>query len=481
MMLSRHDNLLVRWGYSNTTNRRTSMPRPIHHTQPPVIPQPADLLDDDWTTEVVPRLPADLAQQARTLKAFQRKRCLPDPTVLLRALLVYVLCLPSGRALGAWAVLLGLADLSETAWRKRLRRANAWLGWLLAELLAPPPVPLAPLPGTARILLIDATCLAQPAGTGDDWRLHTAYDLRAQRLVQLTITDRHTTESLQHFTCQPGDILVADAAYGKRRSIAHVVKQQGDVVARLYPPHCALEQADGQRLDVLPWLRKQEGKVRSRACWVEWQGQRLALRLIAVRLPEEAARAARRRKHRKAKQNGREATLATLEYAGWVLLLTTLAEAEWSDADVARLYRARWQVELVYKRMKQVLELAQLRSKQREVVEATVRLLLIAWALQEAEAGQVRALLPQGLPVEVGVPTEEPRVVSSWLLTVLCLETLRGQVRGTWSAARLRACLPRLQRYLCSRPRKRSHQETEVRAWLAEREVVRARPRLMAA
>lgn len=459
------------------------MPRPRHHTQPPATEQLPTLLDDTWTTEVVPRLPADLAQQARTLKAFQRKRCLPDPTVLLRALLVYVLCLQSGRALGAWAVLLGLADLSETAWRKRLRTANTWLGWLLAELLAPPlpSGPLTPLPGTARILLIDATCLAQPAGTGDDWRLHTAYDLRAQRLVQLTITDRHTTESLQHFTCQAGDILVADAAYGKRRSIAHVVQQQGDVVARLYPPHCALETADGKRLDVLPWLRKQRGDLRSRACWVEWEGLRCALRLVAVRLPEEAARAARRRKQRRAKQNGREATLATLEYAGWVLLLTTLAEAQWSDGDVARLYRARWQAELVYKRMKQVLELAQLRSKQREVVEATVRLLLIAWALQEEEAGQVRALLPQGLPVEVGVPSEEPGVVSSWLLTVLCLETLCGQVRGQWSAARLRACLPRLQRYLCSRPRKRSHQETEVRAWLASRAPTPARPILKAA
>ena len=164
-----------------------------------------------------------------------------------------------------------------------------------------------------------------------------------------------------------------------------------------------------------------------------------------------------------------------------MLLLTTLDQAAWSDEDVARLYRARWQAELVYKRMKQVLELAQLRSKQREVVEATVRLLLIAWALQEEEAGQVRALLPQALPEEVGVPSEEPRVVSSWLLTVLCLETLRGQVRGQWSAARVRACLPRLARYLCSRVRKRVHQETEVRAWLASRDPARARPRLMAA
>src|SRR3954451_17129067 len=99
------------------------MPRPSHHTQPAAPSQPASLLDDTWTSEVVPRLPPDLTHQAHSLNAFQRKRCLPDPILLLRALLAYVLCLHSGRALGAWAVLLGLADLSETAWRKRLRTA----------------------------------------------------------------------------------------------------------------------------------------------------------------------------------------------------------------------------------------------------------------------------------------------------------------------------------------------------------------------
>lgn len=459
------------------------MPRPLYHTDAVPSEQPPALLTDNWTSEVVPRLPPDLDIQAMTLKAFQRKRNLACPSDLLRALLAYVLCLTSTRALGAWAVLLDLADLSETAWRKRLRSANGWLAWLLADLLtAPPPLlPPAPLPGHGRILLCDATRLAQPAGTGDDWRLHTAYDLRAQRLAQVTITDRHTAESLEHFTCQAGDILVGDCAYGKRRNVAHVVGQQGDVVARLYPQHCALEQADGQRVEVLPWLRKRGGELRSRVCWVSWEGQRYRVRVVAVRLPPEVARTARRRKQQRAKEKGRKVALVTLELAGWVLLLTTLAEAEWPDGDVARLYRARWQAELVYKRMKQVLDLAQLRSKQREVVEATVRLLLIAWALQEEEAAQVRTLLPQGLPAEATLSAAEPEVVSSWLLTVVCLETLRGQVRGMWTAARLRACLPRLERHMCSRVRKRVHQETEVRAWLATRGPACARPLLNAA
>jgi hypothetical protein len=96
-----------------------------------------------------------------------------------------------------------------------------------------------------------------------------------------------------------------------------------------------------------------------------------------------------------------------------------------------------------------------------------VRTLLIAWALHEGTTTLLRTLLSAtALP--------EMAVVSSWLLSGLGLDTLRQQVQGRWSDARLQACLPRLRRFLCSRPRRRVHQESTVRAWLEHR--ARARP-----
>ena len=148
---------------------------PVHHTDRVAVVQPECVGGDTWATEVVPRLPAALAAQARTLTAFQRVRGVATPTDLLRAMFAYVLGALSTRRLGAWAVLIGLADISEVAWRKRLRACNAWLLWLLSDLLAVSGTPAVPaVAGTRRGLLSEATRRRQPGGTGDDWRVHGA-------------------------------------------------------------------------------------------------------------------------------------------------------------------------------------------------------------------------------------------------------------------------------------------------------------------
>jgi hypothetical protein len=86
---------------------------PTYSTERVVEIQPPCLEGDIWPTEVVPRLPANLVEQARVHKAFQRVRGIATPYDLLRGLLAYVLGPLSTRRLGAWAVLIGLADISE--------------------------------------------------------------------------------------------------------------------------------------------------------------------------------------------------------------------------------------------------------------------------------------------------------------------------------------------------------------------------------
>jgi hypothetical protein len=216
---------------------------------------------------------------------------------------------------------------------------------------------------------------------------------------------------------------------------------------------------------VLAWRRASEGSTRAGHGWCRWERQRSGVRLRATRLSPAAA-AARRRVRRQAQQKGRTpSTTALWLAAGW-LVSTPWAAAAWPWAAVLRLYRARWPVARRLKRMPQLLRRNQLRSTHPTSVAATVRALRVAWALQEGRRSARRAHLPTGTPTT-------PRAVRRGGFVGRGRETLRQPVQGTWSPTRLRACLPRLRRFLVLPPRRREHQETAGRAWLKGRKIAR--------
>jgi hypothetical protein len=448
-------------------------------------------LGDLWETEIVPQLPANLDEQACLLKALQRTREIDRASDLLRGLLAWVLGRCSFRQLGAWAVILGVADISEGAWRKRVRLCGDWLHWLLTELVGKAERKERE-EGKPRVILVDGTSLGETGGTGDDWRVQLAYDLVAGRFVQVQIGDRTFAETLVGLPGQPGDLFVADRNYGKRDNLVAVDGLQAATLLRLSPQHCRLEQADGTTFAVVPWLQAQgeEGEICETESYAAQGTERVQVRVLALRLPDEVAERARQRVLARAKRKKQVVRPETVFLAGWVLLVSTLSPSDWSARELFWLYRHRWQIELLIKQMKQFLLLVQLRSHHLETVRTAILAALVAWVLQEEEgqallrqlicgleAGQeslVHAYLPLLEQWEAGELDEEatltPRpTVSLWGILVSCTTRWRGVVLGQWSLARVQWCLPRLRRFFCPSPRRRLHHRLGFQAWVQQR------------
>jgi len=82
---------------------------------------------------------------------------------------------------------------------------------------------------------------------------------------------------------------------------------------------------------------------------------------------------------------------------------------------------------------------------------------------------QLGAEETQGEPVVMtgaGWQATQDGPLSEWLLAEISVDLFCQQLRGSYSAARYRVCLPRLQRFLCTGHRQRPHLYSQVCCWL---------------
>jgi hypothetical protein len=445
------------------------------------LPLPSEE-ENDWQ-EVLARLPEGWREQARQLRALLRQREIKSPEDLLRGLLAYQLHHYSFRQLGAWSLMSEVADISETAWRGHLQQSGPWLEWILTRALAvnTARTPWLVAKGLRRVVLVDGTHLRCLGPKGETWRIHTAFDLLAGRLTELQVTDRFVGEDWQRFDLQEGDLVVSDSMNGYQEHIAAQRSKKVHVAVRFFPKTLPLWDEEGHRRDVLKWLKGRHapaGRVCSRKVWLHAEdGSKVALRLVGLRLTQEQTATSQRRKKHKASQHNRKPQADTLYLAGWLLVVTSLPEQEWSDAQVLALYRARWHIELLFKRLKQLLDMHRLRCENAAAIKASIVLFLLCWVLQEEDATQARLVLQemqdQLLDPQQGIAMPQPQqgqqdAISEWTLTSICLDLLRHAVHGHISLARFRACLPRLQRFVRGSPRQRTHWFSQVCGWLRQ-------------
>ncbi len=133
-------------------------------------------------------------------------------------------------------------------------------------------------------------------------------------------------------------------------------------------------------------------------------GNPIAGRVVTTKLPAPVAAKAERRAAKTAARKSREIDPRTLQAAHFVMIFTTLPETMLGAREVLELYRYRWQIELAFKRLKQLLKLGRLPHKQPAAARAWILAKLVVALLLETLYRNARAVSPWGYRLSVPAP-----------------------------------------------------------------------------
>jgi hypothetical protein len=362
--------------------------------------QSGNAADEDWDLLVsfFPRGWRDLALSSGALKGLRQDK---SEEKLLRVLLLHVGCGLSMRETVVRARQADLADLSAVALFKRLRKSGDWLQKLCQALFEERGIRNTRAGGRA-LRLIDSTVIKEPGKTGSLWRIH--YSLRWPRLKcdYFKITEVQgdgNGDSLMQFPLKAGEYVLADRGYCQASGLHYASSKGAYLMVRLNPEGIRLQSSKGVALQ-LPQRLEAITKTGQIAQWEilvpSEEKPPLAARLCVVRKSQTAAARAQKKLKRRASKTGATLQAQTLLYANYVMVLTTFPKENFPPELILEYYRFRWQIELVFKRFKQIAQLGHLPKYDQQSAKAWLYGKLFVALLTEKLIHHALALSPWG-------------------------------------------------------------------------------------
>lgn len=347
-------------------------------------------------------LPKGWQSKAKELGALRRCRKVPNAEALLRVLLIHLAEGCSLRETSVRARKGNLIELSDVAIMDRLKLSAEWFRWMNAEIMKKWMVrPATTVFGSRwNVRLIDGTYIKEPGPTGSSWKIHYSINLPSLACDELTVSpSRGKGESFSRFAVRSGDLLVGDRVYGVRPGIFHAVGNGGDVLTRFAMSNLPLLTQRRRPFNLLARLRTLRArKVGDWSVLLEQEGQTLSGRVCAIKKSRQSAEKARNQIIKEAKRNGTETKPETIEAAGYVFVFTTADRKHISSTNVLEMYRGRWQIELVFKRLKSIMSLGHLRKADKQAALSWIQGKLLVAFLVETLIKHAESFFPWGYP-----------------------------------------------------------------------------------
>ena len=361
-------------------------------------------MNEDWSV-VTSFLPADwqdLAIQTNALKGLRKNKSADS---LLRTFFIHLACGYSLRETAVRARKAGLAELSDVALLKRLRKSKAWLNELCRCLFYENGISAGNSTCGPEYRLFDATTVKEPGKTGSIWRIHYSVKIPSLECDFFKITlnkGQGSGEDFSQFPIEKGDHILADAGYSRSGGIGHASAKGAFLCFRINTHSLIMVGEDGERFPLKKRLEEIDAPGNIGRWHVSTPGQDGRLvqgSLCVLKKSQEAKLLAEKKLRRKASRKGTRLNPETLFYAGFVMIFTTFPEEAFEASAIMELYRARWQVELVFKRFKQITQLGHLPKHDPESAKAWLYGKLLTALLTEKMITYAGSISPWGYPM----------------------------------------------------------------------------------
>ena len=238
--------------------------------------------------------------------------------------------------------------------------------------------------GGFRLLVVDATVINGPGQKAVQWRAHVSINPTTGGIRAVELTDDSGGEKLSRHRFGEGDVVLGDRGYATARGVYAVRQEEAHVVVRFNP--ATLRTCDQKRRRI--YLAEKEAEV-PKVGAVEFK--------ITIPIPPDPTRSHKTWNSAKAIAWLPARAVAARTRTGEVTwVLTTLPSKQMPTIGILGLYRIRWQIELLFKRLKSLLHLDALPSREGPTAKSWMLARLIAAALAQRLVQPAGPLSPWG-------------------------------------------------------------------------------------
>jgi len=182
-------------------------------------------------------------------------------------------------------------------------------------------------------------------------KIQTLWDLLTGELIKVALEPGRQSDAksaLMEGAVPAGSLSIFDLGYFCLKRFQEVAGYGAYWISRWQQGTAAFH-PDGRPLDLLEYARRHHGSGPIDIPILLGAAERIACRLILLRVPPDVANRRRQKAYEKAQKHGRVPSPEHLAWCDWTVYVTNCPAEMLTWKEVVVLYRTRWQIELMFK------------------------------------------------------------------------------------------------------------------------------------